>query len=129
AIEKAGLPTRPPARGENARPRTTVANVVQQDWMVDVAGRVVLPMLKARGRPFAMVFWSRDPDVSQHNHGDGDGALEPGINGPTTMAAIRNADDNLRRLREALATHGLDATTNIIVAADHGFATISKESA
>ena len=29
-------------------------------------------------------------------------ALQPGINGPTSLAGIRNADGNLRRLREAL---------------------------
>jgi arylsulfatase A-like enzyme len=134
AIAAAGLAPAPPPRGDNARagnfetPGTTTANVAQQTWMADVATRVVLPMFKARGVPFAMVYWSRDPDGSQHNQGDSFGRLEPGINGTTTMAAIRNADDNLRRLREALAAHDLAATTNIVVAADHGFSTVSRES-
>jgi arylsulfatase A-like enzyme len=44
------------------------------------------------------------------------------------MAAIKNADDNLAQLRKALDDLGLAASTNIIVSADHGFSTISKES-
>ena len=75
-----------------------------------------------------MVFWSRDPDGTQHNQGDSLGTLTPGINGPTSRAAIRNADDDLARIEAALAALGLAQTTDIIVAADHGFATISKES-
>ena len=86
-------------------------------------------MFKARARPFVLVYWSRDPDGSQHNQGDSFGQLQPGINGPTSLAGIRNADDNLRRLREALVALDLRPTTNIIVAADHGFSTVSRESA
>ena len=44
------------------------------------------------------------------------------------MAGIKNADNNLAQLRKALDELGLAATTNIIVSADHGFSTISKES-
>jgi arylsulfatase A-like enzyme len=44
------------------------------------------------------------------------------------MAGIKNADDNLAQIRKALDELGLAATTNIIVSADHGFSTISKES-
>jgi hypothetical protein len=135
AIAKAGLAPAPPPRGDNARagnfetPGTTTANVVQQNWMADVATRVLLPMFKARGAPFVLVYWSRDPDGSQHNQGDSFRQPVPGINGPTSLAGIRNADDNLRRLRDALVTLDLAATTNIIVAADHGFSTVSRESA
>ena len=134
AMTAAGLATAAPPRGDNGRggnfqtPGTTTANVAQQTWIADVATRVVLPMFKARSKPFLIVYWSRDPDGSQHNQGDSFGRLDPGINGPTTMAAIRNVDDNLRRLRESLVLLGLDATTNIVVAADHGFSTVSRES-
>jgi hypothetical protein len=88
----------------------------------------VLPLFKQRGKPFALVFWSRDPDGSQHNQGDSLNQLTPGINGPTSLASIKNADGNLARIRQALVDLGLDKTTDIIVIADHGFATISKES-
>ena len=72
-------------------------------------------MFKERGKPFVMVFWSRDPDGTQHNQGDSLGRLVPGINGPTSLAAIRNADDNLARLLAALKEQGLDGDTDVIL--------------
>ncbi|TPQ39741.1 alkaline phosphatase family protein, partial [Bradyrhizobium guangdongense] len=134
ALTKAGLPLATPPRGDNGKagdaktPGTTVANVAQQAYLADVATKVVLPMFKARNKPFVLVFWSRDPDGSQHNTGDSLNQIKPGINGPTSMAGIKNADDNLAQLRKALDELGLAASTNIIVSADHGFSTISKES-
>jgi arylsulfatase A-like enzyme len=134
ALEKANLPLVAPSRGDNAKagdaktPGTTVANVVQQAYFADVASKIVLPMFKARGKPFVLVFWSRDPDGSQHNTGDSLNTVTPGINGATSLAGIKNADDNLAQLRKALDDLGLAASTNIVIAADHGFSTISKES-
>jgi hypothetical protein len=128
------LPLVPPPRGANGRagnlatPGTLSANVVQQDYFAAVTTRVVLPLFKERKKPFVLVFWSRDPDGTQHNQGDSLNALVPGINGPTSVAAIRNADDNLARIRSALHELGLLDSTNIIVTSDHGFSTISKES-
>jgi predicted AlkP superfamily pyrophosphatase or phosphodiesterase len=134
ALETAGLPLATPLRGDNGKagdakvPGTVVANIGQQTYLADVATKVVLPMFKARNKPFVLVYWSRDPDGSQHNQGDSLNELTPGINGPTSMAAIRNADDNLAALRKTLDDLDLSATTNIIVSADHGFSTISKDS-
>jgi hypothetical protein len=134
ALTKANLPLTTPGRGDNGKigdaktPGTTSANVGQQAYFADVATKVVLPMLKARNKPFVLVFWSRDPDGSQHNEGDSLNTVTPGINGPTSMAGIKNADDNLAQLRKALDDLGLAANTNVIVSADHGFSTISKES-
>jgi hypothetical protein len=134
ALTKAGLPLVTLGRGDNGKagdaktPGTTVANVAQQAYMADAATKAVLPMFKARNKPFVLVFWSRDPDGSQHNTGDSLNTITPGINGPTSMAGIKNADDNLAQLRKALDELGLAASTNIIVSSDHGFSTISKES-
>ena len=134
ALTKAGLPLEAPSRGDNGKagdartPGTTSANVAQQAYFADAATKVVLPMLKERGRPFVLVFWSRDPDGTQHNQGDSLNTITPGINGPTSMASIKNADDNLAQLRKALDELGLASNTNIMIAADHGFSTISKES-
>ena len=134
AMTKAGLPLATPGRGDNAKAGdsktsgTTVANVPQQAYMIDVATKVVLPMFKERNKPFVLVVWSRDPDGSQHNNGDSLNTVTPGINGPTSLAGIKNADNNLAQLRKALDDLGIAATTNIIVSADHGFSTISKES-
>jgi hypothetical protein len=134
ALTKAGLPLVTTPRGENGKagdaktPGTTSANVAQQAYMADVATKVVLPMFKARNKPFVLVFWSRDPDGSQHNTGDSLNTITPGINGPTSMAGIKNADNNLAQLRKALEELGLAASTNIMISSDHGFSTISKES-
>jgi arylsulfatase A-like enzyme len=133
ALTKANLPLATPSRGDNGKagdaktPGTATANVQQQAYMADVAAKVVLPMFKARAKPFVLVFWSRDPDGSQHNTGDSLNAVTPGINGPTSLAGIKNADNNLAQLRKALDELGLAASTNIIIASDHGFSTISKE--
>ena len=100
-LEAAGLPAETPPRGDNAKagndiePGTTTANLAQQAYLADVATKVVLPLFKERGKPFVLVYWSRDPDGSQHNQGDSLNRLVPGINGPTSFAGIRNADDNL----------------------------------
>ena len=134
ALTKAGLPLATPPRGENGKagdaktPGTTVPNTVQQAYLVDVATKVALPLFKARNKPFVLVFWSRDPDGSQHNNGDSLNTVTPGINGPTSLAGIKNADNNLAQLRKALDELGLAGDTNILIASDHGFSTISKES-
>ncbi|WP_375413222.1 alkaline phosphatase family protein [uncultured Bradyrhizobium sp.] len=134
ALTQAGLPLVTTPRGENGKagdaktPGTTSANIAQQAYMADVATKVVLPMFKARNKPFVLVFWSRDPDGSQHNTGDSLNTVTPGINGPTSMAGIKNADDNLAQLRKSLDELGLTASTNIMISSDHGFSTISKES-
>ncbi len=133
-LQAASLPVAAPGRGANGNPGnmttpgTTVANVVQQDYFAAVASKAVLPLFKDRNKPFVLVFWSRDPDGSQHNQGDSLNTLVPGINGPTSLAAIHNADDDLARIRQALSDLGLLDTTDIITTADHGFSTIGKES-
>jgi hypothetical protein len=133
-LQAVNLPPAAPSRGANgaagnvSTPGTINANVGQQDYFAAVTTRVVLPMFKERNKPFVLVFWSRDPDGTQHNQGDSLNVLVPGINGPTSLAAIRNADDNLARIRSALSELGLLESTNIIVTSDHGFSTISKES-
>ena len=133
-LKTASLPLVAPTRGANgnpgdvAKPGTLSANVVQQDYFASVATRVVLPIFKERKKPFLLVFWSRDPDGTQHNQGDSLNMLTPGINGPTSLAAIRNADDDLARIRSTLDELGLLDTTDIIATSDHGFSTISKES-
>jgi len=130
----ASLPLVAPGRGANGTagnvttPGTLTANGVQQDYFAAMTTRVVLPLFKERNKPFVLVFWSRDPDGSQHNQGDSLNALVPGINGPTSLAAIRNADDDLARIRSTLSELGLLDSTDLIVTSDHGFSTISKES-
>ncbi len=120
ALQAAHLSLTPPQRALNNR--------AQQDWFVSVAADVLLPRLHASGRPFVMLFWSPDPDSTQHSQSDSLNALTPGINGPSSRAAIAGAAGDLQRIRDALTANQLATTTNVFVAADHGFATISKQS-
>ena len=135
ALTAAALPLVAPARGPNGvsgnatTSGTKVANVFQQQYFASAATEVVLPLFAKRGKPFVMVFWSRDPDGTQHNQGDSLLSLTPGINGPTSISAVHNADNDLQQLLTALRELGLERTTDVIVTADHGFSTISKQSA
>ncbi|NEU74276.1 alkaline phosphatase family protein [Hassallia byssoidea VB512170] len=133
-LTKASLPTATPSRGANGKPGdsktpgTKVANTVQQQYFADVTTKVILPLFQQRKKPFVLVYWSRDPDGTQHNHGDSLNQIVPGINGSTVLAARQNVDNNLAQIRTKLKDLGLETTTNIFVTADHGFSTISKES-
>ena len=118
----------------NASSHTTAANWGQQQYMVDAVKQAILPTLAAHP-PFLLLFWSRDPDGTQHNQADSaveynppdtsDG-LVPGINGPTSKKALRNCDDDLRQLFDYLHDNKLEETTDVIITSDHGFATISR---
>ena len=44
-----------------------MANVEQQRYFADATTKAILPMFKAAGKPFVLVFWSRDPDGTQHD--------------------------------------------------------------
>ena len=114
--------------GTNTRPGTLAANVVQLQWFADVATRAVLPLFENdAGKPFALVFWSRDPDGTQHNQGDSLNKLSPGINGETSRQAVRNADRALAQLLAWLDAHpAVKANTDVFATSDHGFATISR---
>ena len=133
-LKSANLPASTPPRGANGKygdmntSGTLTPNIVQQDYFAAVTAKVILPLFKERGKPFVLVFWSRDPDGTQHYQGDSFNSLIPGINGPTSLAAIRNADDDLARIRAALGELGLLDTTDIVAIADHGFSTIAKQS-
>jgi Type I phosphodiesterase / nucleotide pyrophosphatase len=131
ALASAGLGTTPTPReqptGTAFSPGTLVANVAQQKWFADAATKAVLPTFVRNGKPFVLLFWSRDPDGSQHNEGDSLNKLQPGINGPTSRAGIANADANLKQLLDFVAADpALGASTDVFVTSDHGFATISR---
>src|ERR1700722_19669338 len=140
ALKKAGLGIAAPDRtnnqpktsknnsnyGSNDEPGTLAPNFVQQQYFVDCLIDAVLPPFVQAQQPFVVVFWSRDPDGTQHYEGDSLNRLQPGINGPTSRSAGRNADNNLRQILEYLKAANLIEDTDIFVTADHGFSTISK---
>ena len=131
ALTAAGLGTKSTPRNQPTgtlyTPGTLAANVGQQKWFADAATKAVLPMFVRSGHPFVLVFWSRDPDGTQHNQGDSLNKLQPGINGPTSKAAIANADANLKQLLDYIDSDpSLRASTDVFATSDHGFATISR---
>jgi Type I phosphodiesterase / nucleotide pyrophosphatase len=112
--------------GNCEQPGTLAPNTVQQKYFADCLTKAVLPEFVCEKKPFVVVFWSRDPDGTQHNQGDSLNRPEPGINGPTSKGAVRNADDNLKQILEYLQTAGLADDTDVFVTSDHGFSTISR---
>ena len=142
ALTAAGLPLVAPDRsngcaptaqcsngfsGNNTTPGTTSPNVVQQQFFADTVTKAILPAFQQSAKPFYLLFWSRDPDGTQHNQGDSLNSLIPGINGPTSLAAVKNADNNLAQILNYVRSNpALAANTDIILTADHGFSTISK---
>jgi arylsulfatase A-like enzyme len=154
ALTAAGLPTKTPNRTNGADPNsqqsnvfngvttkdgvttvgpgTLAANTAQQQFFADATTKAILPTFEKSGNPFGLVYWSRDPDGTQHNQGDSFQTLTPGINGPTVKAAVKNTDNNLKQLLDKLKNtkdadgNSLADTTDVFVTADHGFSTISK---
>ncbi len=131
ALTAAGMPTTAVARdqpaGNNTAAGTLKANLGQQQYFADALTKAILPTFVRQGQPFVLVYWSRDPDGTQHNGGDSLNSLTPGINGPTSRAAVKNADSNLAQILAYINSDPkLASNTDIFVTSDHGFATISK---
>ncbi len=118
-----------PAFVDPGAPKGIVPNIEQEVWMMKATTRIVLPHFQSTGKPFALLFWSRDPDASQHGTRDSIGEMVPGINGPSGLAGTRDADTMLGELLAYLKASGLDKNTDVFVTADHGFTTINHSSA
>ena len=130
-LKAAGLAPAPPPRnqpaGTNTEPGTVAANVEHQQWFADAATKAILPAFAKSVEPFVLVYWSGDPDHTQHAQGDSLNRLSPGINGQTSKAAIQNADRNLKQILDFLdANPDVRDRTNVFVTSDHGFSTVSR---
>src|SRR6201999_1864637 len=108
--------------GDTSTPGTRMPNLLQQHYFISTLTEAILPMFIAEQKPFAIVYWSRDPDGTQHYQGDSLNCLVPGINGPTSKNAIRNVDENLRELLDFVQSNPtLRDNTDIFITSDHGF--------
>lgn len=87
-------------------------------WYTDAVIAQALPAAIAAsdsGRPALIVLWQRNPDITQHWAGLGtEAALE----------ALTRTDQNLGRLRAAIAAHKVADRTDLMVVSDHGFVTL-----
>ena len=68
-------------------------------------------------QPSVSMMWLSEPDTSQHAHG---------VGSPEAVNAIREADRQFGSLLDWLDQTGRTAHTNVIVASDHGYSTISE---
>jgi arylsulfatase A-like enzyme len=130
-LKAAGLTAAPPRRvqptGTNTTPGAKEANVVHYQWFVDAITKAILPKFAADDEPFVVVYWSGDPDQTQHAQGDSLNKLVPGVNGPTSKAGVKNADHALGQILDFLDRHpDVRDNTNVFVTADHGFSTVSR---
>ncbi len=114
------------ATGAGAPPFTTAPNLTQQAYLLSLTTQVLIPSLHNADKPFVLLFWSRDPDATQHGAADSIGRITPGINGINAHAAIYNADSNLKGILDALKLWGMADNTDVFVTADHGFSTIGR---
>lgn len=67
------------------------------------------------GLPALVVLWMHDPDWTQH---------VSGLGTLPALEALQACDRNLGRIRTAIAQLGIEDRTDLMVASDHGFATI-----
>src|SRR5579884_3225455 len=68
-----------------------------------------------RGRPALLVLWERNPDCTQHR---------AGLGTEVALEALTRDDDNLGRVRAAIAARRIGDRTDLMVVSDHGFVTI-----
>ena len=86
--------------GTNATPGTTDANIGQQQYFADAMTKGVLPTFKKRGQPFSWCSGRAIPMARSTIRATASISFPPGINGPTSLAAIHNADNNLKQIME-----------------------------
>ncbi len=92
-------------------PETNDTNITKNDW---TTGAVIDPLWKS-GVPEFTVIWLNEPDASQHKSGPGSAGA---------LAGMKNADDNLARVLNALDEKKVRDKTDIMVVSDHGFSTV-----
>jgi arylsulfatase A-like enzyme len=79
-------------------------------WTQRVLREYVLPEL----RPTVVLNWLTEPDHTQH---------DVGVGSPAAREALRHDDHEIAQTLTTLDRLGLTATTDVVVASDHGFTT------
>lgn len=94
-------------------PNSTLRQLTRNDWTTEA----LIDPLWAGGVPAYSLLWMSEPDASQHSFGPGS---------PQALAALKNVDDNLAHVLQALEARGVRNQTDILVVSDHGFSTIQS---
>ncbi len=90
----------------------TYPNVTADAWTT----KALLEGLWKDGVPTLSVLWMSDPDYSQHQKAPGS---------PEALASLKSVDQNLAAVLAALEARGLRDKTQVFIASDHGFSSIS----
>jgi arylsulfatase A-like enzyme len=94
-----------------AFPKADSTNLTRNDWTTEA----LIDPLWNEGVPEFTLLWLNEPDSTQHQTGPGSA---------DSLTAMKNADDNLARVLQALDAKGLRDKTDIMVVSDHGFSTV-----
>jgi arylsulfatase A-like enzyme len=89
------------------------AHLQQDVWTT----KALTDLLWNDGVPAFSVLWLGNPDLTEHESAPGS---------PSTLAAIKSADENLAAVLSALDRKGVRDTTDVFVVSDHGFSTIER---
>jgi arylsulfatase A-like enzyme len=92
---------------------TTYPNTAVDAWTT----KALTQGLWKNGVPKYTVLWLSEPDASQH---------ETGVGSDTALAALASSDNCLSNVLAALDHKGVREKTDVLVASDHGFSTISR---
>ena len=79
--------------------------------------RIMTEYILAERNPSVSLIWSSEPDKSQH---------DAPVGSSLSKTAIREADDQFGNLMAWLRTSRREGETNVMVASDHGYSTISR---
>ena len=79
--------------------------------------RIFTEYVLSERHPAVSMLWLSEPDVSQH---------ATGVGSPEAIAAIGEADRHFGSLLSWLDERGISSDTNVMVASDHGYSTISE---
>jgi arylsulfatase A-like enzyme len=95
-----------------------VADSARDVYFTRIVTETAIPAAKRAsdsGRPSLIVLWQHNPDLTQHI---------AGLGTMPALEALSGADVNLGRIRAAIDSNGIADRTDVIVASDHGFATV-----
>ncbi len=93
-------------------PANSIPATARNDRAVDILLGEILPEDYA-----LMILWLSDPDTTQHVEG---------LGSAPALQAIRECDQRLRRILDAIERQGARDEIDIFVGSDHGFSTISQ---
>jgi predicted AlkP superfamily pyrophosphatase or phosphodiesterase len=79
------------------------------------ATSILLDYVIPKYDPTVVTLWFSEPDGAQH---------KTGISSPQAFQGIEQADAEIGRIMEYLRNRGLDGSTDLLVASDHGHSTV-----